>query len=69
MKEETKDKKWLGKRFLKMGSLVLLWVFLLVTDGERVHVIIYDRGHSSIDIQASSRASIGLWPLLEYEKT
>ena len=52
-KEETKDKKWLGKRFLKMGSLVLLWVFLLVTDGERVHVIIYDRGHSSIDIQAS----------------
>ena len=26
-KEETKDKKWLGKRFLKMGSLVLLWVF------------------------------------------
>lgn len=62
-KEETKDKKWLGKRFLKMGSLVLLWVFLLVTDGERVHVIIYDRGHSSIDIQASSRASILFWSM------
>lgn len=30
-------------------------------DGELVHVIIYDREHSSVDIQASLRASIGLF--------
>ena len=62
-KEETNDKKWLGKRFLKngfSGSIVSVFTSYRL-DGELVHVIIYDREHSSVDIQASLRASIGLF--------